>query len=101
MAKSSTIKKNLMRQELAHKYRNKRIKLSDIAKNQNLSFDERLSAQIKLAELPRNGAQIRFRNRCSLTGRPRGVYRKFTLARNALRDLASWGCIPGLVKSSW
>lgn len=101
MAKNSTIRKNQYRKNLASKYRNKRSTLSSISKDTSLSFDERLSAQIKLSQLPRNSAAVRFRNRCSLTGRPRGVYRKFSLSRNSLRELASWGCIPGLVKSSW
>ena len=101
MAKKSSVKKNLRRKALAEKLKNKRAKLSDIAKNDNLPFEERLKAQIKLAELPRNSAAIRYRNRCSLSGRPRGYFRKFSLSRIALRDLASWGQIPGLIKSSW
>jgi small subunit ribosomal protein S14 len=101
MAKTSSINKNLRRKELAAQYKAKRVSLSKIAKDKTLSFDERLNAQTKLAELPRNSAEVRYRNRCSLTGRPRGVYRKFSLSRIALRDLASWGHIPGLIKSSW
>ncbi len=101
MARSSSIKKNIRRKKLACQYKDKRANLSKIAKDQTLSFDERLAAQTKLAELPRNSAKNRYRNRCSLTGRPRGVYRKFSLSRISLRDLAAWGHIPGLIKSSW
>jgi small subunit ribosomal protein S14 len=101
MARSSSIKKNIKRKELAKRFKDRRVKLSSIAKDKSLSFDERLAAQIKLSELPRNSADVRYRNRCSLTGRPRGVYRKFSLSRISLRELASWGHIPGLIKSSW
>jgi small subunit ribosomal protein S14 len=101
MAKKSTIRKNLNRKQAAISARNKRNKLAEIAKNIELPFEERLKAQIKLAEMSRNSSYIRYRNRCSLSGRPRGFYRKFSLSRIALRDLASWGQIPGLIKSSW
>jgi small subunit ribosomal protein S14 len=101
MAKKSSINKNLRRKEMASRLKAKRAGLSKIAKNTELPFEDRLKAQTKLAELPRNSASIRYRNRCSLSGRPRGVYRKFSLSRIALRDLASWGQIPGLIKSSW
>ena len=101
MAKKSSINKNLRRKALATKLKSKRSGLLDIANNVELPFEDRLKAQIKLAELPRNSAEIRYRNRCSLTGRPRGVYRKFSLSRIAIRELASWGQIPGLTKSSW
>jgi small subunit ribosomal protein S14 len=101
MARSSSIKKNIKRKNLFKQYKEKRKSLSRVVKDQNLSFDDRLKAQIKLSELPRNSAENRYRNRCSLTGRPRGVHRKFSLSRISLRDLASWGYIPGLVKSSW
>jgi small subunit ribosomal protein S14 len=101
MAKKSSINKNLRRKALATKLKSKRSCLLDIANNVELPFEDRLKAQIKLAELPRNSAEIRYRNRCSLTGRPRGVYRKFSLSRIAIRELASWGQIPGLTKSSW
>lgn len=101
MAKKSSINKNLRRKDLATRLKAKRTRLSDIAKNAELPFEERLKAQTKLAELPRNSASIRYRNRCSLSGRPRGYLRKFSLSRIALRDLASWGQIPGLTKSSW
>ena len=101
MAKKSSINKNSRRKTLATKLKSKRSCLLDIANNVELPFEDRLKAQIKLAELPRNSAEIRYRNRCSLTGRPRGVYRKFSLSRIAIRELASWGQIPGLTKSSW
>ncbi len=101
MAKKSSINKNLRRKALAEKLKAKRCGLLEIANNIEVSFEDRLKAQIKLAELPRNSAEVRYRNRCSLTGRPRGVYRKFSLSRIAIRELASWGQIPGLTKSSW
>jgi len=101
MAKKSSINKNLRRKDLAIKLKAKRSHLLGTANDITLPFEDRLKAQIKLAELPRNSAQIRYRNRCSLTGRPRGVYRKFSLSRIAIRELASWGQIPGLTKSSW
>ncbi|MDA9818318.1 30S ribosomal protein S14 [Flavobacteriaceae bacterium] len=101
MAKQSSILKNSKRKSLISQYKEKRKNLLLIAKNKNESFEARLSAQIKLAELPRNGSYIRYRNRCSLTGRPRGFMRKFSLSRIALRDFAAWGDIPGLRKSSW
>ncbi len=101
MAKKSSINKNLRRKALATRLKPKRDKLLAIAKNVEASFEDRLKAQTKLSELPRNSAEIRYRNRCSLTGRPRGVHRKFSLSRIAIRELASWGQIPGLIKSSW
>lgn len=101
MAKNSAILKNNRRKKLIDLQTKKRSELTKIAKNSELSFDERLEAQIKLSEMPRNGSKVRHRNRCALTGRPRGNFRKFGLSRIALRDLASWGQIPGLIKSSW
>ncbi|MFT6333101.1 MAG: small subunit ribosomal protein S14 [Lentimonas sp.] len=101
MAKKSSIETNQKRKDLSTKFKNKRAKLRKIANNVDANFEERLQAQTKLSELPRNSAEVRYRNRCSLTGRPRGVYRKFSLSRIAIRDLASWGQIPGLIKSSW
>jgi small subunit ribosomal protein S14 len=101
MARSSSIKNNIKRKNLAKQYQDRRDKFSKITKDKTLAFDERLAAQIKLSELPRNSSKVRYRNRCSLTGRPRGVYRKFSLSRISLRDLAAWGHIPGLIKSSW
>lgn len=101
MAKNSAILKNNRRKKLIDLQSKKRSELTKIAKNGELSFNERLEAQIKLSEMPRNGSKVRHRNRCALTGRPRGNFRKFGLCRIALRDLASWGQIPGLIKSSW
>ena len=101
MAKKSSIDKNQRRKALAARLKNKRASLLAIAKNSDMPFEDRLKAQTKLSELPRNSAEVRYRNRCSLTGRPRGVHRKFSLSRIAIRELASWGQIPGLIKSSW
>lgn len=101
MAKESAIYKNNKREKLSQLHKEKRLKLVNAAKDANLSFEERLIAQIKLSELPRDGSPSRYRNRCNLSGRPRGNFRKFGLSRIALRDLAAWGQIPGLVKSSW
>ncbi len=101
MAKTSAVEKNKRRRLMAKRYAAKRARLKAVARDQALPIEERFSAQLKLAELPRNSAGVRIRNRCELTGRPRGVYRKFKLSRIALRDLASTGQIPGMVKSSW
>ena len=101
MAKVSAIKKNQKRRKLVAQQASKRAALKAVANDRSLSPEERFQAHLKLAELPRNGAKIRIRNRCELSGRPRGVYRKFKLSRIALRDLASIGQIPGMVKSSW
>ena len=79
----------------------KRARLKAIADNRDLPIEERFQARLKLAEMPRNGAKIRLRNRCEVTGRPRAFYRKFKMSRIALRDLGSTGQVPGLVKSSW
>ena len=83
------------------KYADKRAELKRIARDQSLTLEERFQARLKLAELPRNSAAVRVRNRCEITGRPRGYYRKLKLSRIALRELGSAGLIPGLVKSSW
>jgi small subunit ribosomal protein S14 len=101
MAKKSMIEKNEMRRRLAKKYAGKRAKLRAIVKDKKLSIEERFSAVLKLQQLPRNSARERIRNRCELSGRPRGNYSKLRLSRIALRDLGSNGLIPGLVKSSW
>ena len=101
MAKTSSIQKNLKRIKLEKKFFKKRRELKKIIKNRKLPLDERFDAQLKLAKLPRNSAKIRIRNRCEITGRPRGVYRKLRISRIALRDLASKGKIPGMTKSSW
>ena len=101
MAKTSSIQRNLKRIRLAKKFLKKRQSLKKIIKNKKLSLEERFAAQLKLAKIPRNSAKIRIRNRCEITGRPRGVYRKLRISRIALRDLASNGKIPGMTKSSW
>ena len=101
MAKKSAIEKNKRRVRLSKSQVNKRQALRAIARDRSLSPEERFEAYLKLAELPRNGSKTRVRNRCELTGRPRGYYRKLKLSRIALRDLASIGQIPGMTKSSW
>jgi len=101
MAKKSSIQKNKRRERLVKQYAAKRARLKAVANDKNLPIEERFAARLKLAELPRNSAPSRIRNRCELTGRPRATYRKFKLSRIALRDLASNGQIPGVVKSSW
>ena len=101
MAKKSVIERNGKRRRLAARLRAKRQRLKDIANDRDLPMEERFQARLKLSELPRNSAKVRLRNRCEITGRPRGVYRKFKMSRIALRELASSGQIPGMVKSSW
>ena len=101
MAKKSSIEKNARRMKLAKSSMGRRARLKAIAIDRTAPPDERFAAQLKLAKLPRNGSATRVRNRCALTGRPRGYYRKFKLSRIALRELASAGQIPGVVKSSW
>ena len=101
MAKSSAVERNRKREKLAQRYAAKRAALKAIARNQELPVEERFAAQLKLAELPRNSAPSRIRNRCEITGRPRAFYRKLRMSRIALRELASQGMIPGMVKSSW
>ena len=101
MAKTSAIEKNNRRRKLVKQQAAKRLRLKAIARNQALPIEERFTAQLKLAELPRNGSKVRIRNRCELTGRPRAFYRKFKLSRIALRELGSRGQIPGMVKASW
>ena len=101
MANKSAIEKNKKRQKLVEKYAAKRAELKAVAMNEDLSLEERFKARLKLAELPRNSAPNRVRNRCEVTGRPRGYYRKLKMSRIALRELGSNGQIPGLVKSSW
>lgn len=102
MAKKSMIERNLRRIKLCDQYKEKREKLKSIINNNNLSIVERFTAQNKLIKkLPRNSSKTKIRNRCALTGRPRGVYRKFGLCRIVLRDLCSFGQIPGVTKSSW
>ena len=101
MAKTSSVNKNKRREKMAKQYAGKRAALKEQAKNPKLSAEDRFAARLKLAELPRNSSATRVRNRCELSGRPRGVYRKFKLSRLALRQLASSGMLPGVVKSSW
>jgi small subunit ribosomal protein S14 len=101
MAKTSSVEKNNRRAKLAKRYAAKRAKLKAMAVDDKLTAEERFGARLKLAELPRNSSPTRVRNRCEITGRPRGVYRKFKLSRLALRQLASLGALPGVVKSSW
>ena len=101
MAKTSAIERNKRRRRMVKQYAGKRAKLKAITQDQAVSMEERFAAQIKLSELPRNSSKTRIRNRCELTGRPRAFYRKFKLSRIAIRDLASNGQIPGMVKSSW
>ena len=101
MAKLSSVQKNLFRQKLIKKYKSKREILKSQIKNKNLSLEDRIKFQNKLNDLPRNGSAIRHRNRCEITGRPRGNYRKFGLSRIKLRELSMTGDLPGVVKSSW
>jgi small subunit ribosomal protein S14 len=101
MAKTSSIEKNKRRRKMVARYAPKRAALKEVANNESLSLEERFQARLKLAELPRNSAAVRIRNRCEISGRPRGYYRKLKMSRIALRDLGSIGLIPGLVKSSW
>ena len=101
MAKKSAVERDLKRTRLAKRYENRRAELKAMAKDLEISPEERFNARLKLATLPRNSAPTRQRLRCELSGRPRGNYRKFKLSRIALRELASAGMIPGMVKSSW
>jgi small subunit ribosomal protein S14 len=101
MAKTSSVEKNNRRGRLVKQFAAKRAKLKAMAVDDKLTPGERFEARLKLADLPRNSSPTRFRNRCELTGRPRAVYRKFKLSRIALRQLASLGALPGVVKSSW
>lgn len=101
MAKTSMVERDRKRARLAAKYAEKRAKLKAIAKDENLPMEERFKARLKLAKLPRNSSTTRLKNRCLVTGRPRSYYRKLKMSRIALRDLASHGEIPGMVKSSW
>jgi len=101
MAKKSSIEKNDHRAKLTKRLAARRLRLKHLARDREAPAEERFAAQLKLAELPRNSSRTRLRNRCSLTGRPRGYYRKFRLSRIAVRELASSGQIPGMLKSSW
>ena len=101
MAKLSSINKNNRRIKLSNKYYTKRKKLKEIIMDKKLPLEERFKAQQKLSKLPTNSAKVRIRNRCEITGRPHGFYRKLRISRIALRELASSGKIPGMTKSSW
>jgi small subunit ribosomal protein S14 len=101
MAKTSSVERNDKRKRLVAKYAARRAKLKAAALNESLPLEERFAARVKLAEVPRNSAPNRIRNRCEITGRPRAFYRKLKMSRIALRELASRGQIPGMIKSSW
>ena len=101
MAKTSSINRNNKRRKLARNMGPKRAKLKAIVMKKDTPMEERFAAALKLAEMPRNSAKVRIRNRCELTGRPRAFYRKVRLSRIALRQMANSGLIPGMVKSSW
>ena len=101
MAKKSAVQKNLKRIKMVNKYEKKRLKLKKIIMNKKLELAERFAAQLKLDKLPKNSSRVRIRNRCGISGRPHGYYRKLKISRIALRDMASSGKIPGIIKSSW
>jgi len=101
MAKTSAIQKNLKRRKLTDKFKKKRAALKKIIMDKKIDLAERFAAQLKLSKLPKNSSKIRIRNRCEITGRPHGVYRKLKISRIALRDMGSAGKIPGITKSSW
>jgi small subunit ribosomal protein S14 len=101
MAKTSMIEKNARRRRLAKQYAGKRARLKAIVHDRKLPIEDRFAAVMKLAQLPRNSSPTRIRNRCEITGRPRGYYRKLKISRIALREYGSKGLVPGLVKSSW
>ena len=101
MAKTSAIQRNLKRIKLNKKYQKRRTALKKIIHDRKLPLSERFAAQLKLNKLPKNSSKIRIMNRCEITGRPHGVYRKLRISRIALRDMASSGKIPGMTKSSW
>ncbi|WP_208441841.1 30S ribosomal protein S14 [Bartonella raoultii] len=101
MAKVSAVEKNKRREVMVKRYAARRARLKAIVMDQKLSLEERFKASVRLAELPRNSAKVRVRNRCEVSGRPRAYYRKLKMSRIALRELGSIGHIPGIVKSSW
>ena len=101
MAKVSQVNRNAMRERMAKRDKSKRAALKDVLMDRTLPVEDRFNASLKLAQLPRNGAAVRVRLRCEITGRSRGNYRKFKLCRIALRDMASAGQIPGMTKASW
>ncbi|MEM6622726.1 MAG: 30S ribosomal protein S14 [Pseudomonadota bacterium] len=101
MAKAAMVEREKKRQKLVDKYATKRAALKEIANDESLPMEERFRARLKLAKLPRNSSATRLHNRCQVSGRPKAYYRKLKMSRIALRDLASFGQIPGMVKSSW
>ncbi|EJF75794.1 30S ribosomal protein S14 [Bartonella alsatica] len=101
MAKVSAVEKNKRREMMVKRYAARRARLKEIVMDQKISLEERFRASVQLAELPRNSAKVRVRNRCEVSGRPRAYYRKLKMSRIALRELGSIGHIPGIVKSSW
>lgn len=101
MAKTSMVERNKKIKKLCKQFAARRSELKKMIMDKSLPLEERFAAQLKLNKLPRNSSQSRYRNRCEITGRPRGVYRKFKMSRIALRDLAALGQVPGVVKSSW
>ena len=101
MAKNSAVNRNERVKKLVKQHATRRQLLKDIANDESLPLEERFDARLKLAQMPRNASATRIRNRCEITGRPRGFYRKLKMSRISLRDLGSAGLIPGLVKSSW
>ena len=101
MAKKSAVQKNLKLIKMANRYEKKRNELKKIIMNKKLELAERFAAQLKLDKLPKNSSKVRIRNRCGISGRPHGYYRKLKISRIALRDMASAGKIPGIIKSSW
>jgi len=101
MAKQSSVQKNNSRENLISKYKSRRLELKRKIMDKNITLQERILLQNKLNDLPRNSSYIRHRNRCKITGRPRGVYRKFGLCRIKIRELSMTGDLPGVVKSSW
>ena len=101
MAKTRAIQKNLKRIKMVKRFEKKRKALKKIIMNKKLELAERFAAQLKLDKLPKNSSRVRIRNRCGVSGRPHGYYRKLKISRIALRDMASAGKIPGIIKSSW
>lgn len=101
MAKTAMIERDKKRKRMAKEHASKYARLKEIVMNKELSIEERFQAQLKLNKLPRNSSKVRQRNRCQVTGRPRGYNRKFKMSRIAVRELAAFGMIPGLTKSSW
>ena len=101
MAKQSSIQKNLRRKLMVKKFQKRRLSLKKAIKNKNLNLEERIKFQSKLNDLPRDSSRVRVRNRCKLTGRSRGVYRKFSLSRIKIRELSMSGALPGVIKASW